>query len=1661
MKKMKRALALLLSAGMLISSINVPSFATELGSATGTSERNVIKVTKPVTEAFDDIKEGAWYEDAVQYVYDNGLMSGSNGNFKPNESVTRAMVVATLYRLEGSPEIADDTACDVFGDVERGKWYADALCWAYNNGIASGNTKTLQFNANNPVTREQLATFIYRYAEYKDFDTTQVGDLSELLNVGQMNQYAREAVVWAVGAGLISGVELMDDMGNISYDLAPQASASRAQLASILMRFCESYEITMSDDGIKNNTTTIPNITTSNPTAVKVSPTPRYFPVTMYNYDGDAMNALTRQIEFEQFAKNGGTLEEWKGMYFTNGEQSRASFDYSSYVNKIVTYEKVVNASDLTVGDSYVLVSRFMDGNQVRTYAVGSYVTNDGGRLDQAELVDLTKTTLQPSEVESAAVWQYDGSRLYYMEGNAKQYINILSHTGNKHNVKHAIEMVSEDNKSTAAVVKTLQQNDANAEPIFLIHDEDACNGTGCYLNQVDNASTVKRFGGWDGTNSGSQFALYKRVERIDLDNPGVALTINYVKETTSTLEEGVPYVFVCYGSPNQAVGTPTTNGSAGRMSGSQSITGTIAESSLEPNTLKWQRDAEGYVYYLSEGEKYYMNIPCNCGDDATHKTTKHPVEVTTTKEGSVKLKSDATAGVFFLYDADGRGTYLNYVDANVGMFGGWFNPGNFSKFYAYKRTAGAVTSNMQMADYNLWTGFVPWDPTQADNPLGGSLTAAGTIGSNPGEEAYNKKGNRLYNHLVKSSLDANNNIQFNVPEPGIFSLEETDYRQVYTNVEMPFQYDLDNGVYTFDSSKMSARFKNGIGQDNSTLEYATTPQASDKTYGDGSSTMWMPYNDVNSLANVTKDYHFGMTFSIPFFMTADGKLPGGAYKDIVFEFSGDDDIWVFIDGQLVLDMGGIHNNLYAKINFAENTWSVYRNPDTNIADQELSYVDGAATSGTLFATAENTHDGIISMTRAAFAQTEVHTLTVFYLERGSGSSNNMISFNLPMRDSVNVMKEVSATDKQGNTLSNEMLSYINQRDFKFKLTNNGKAVEKNYYLMDIRGIYLQTLKTNADGEFTLKNGQTAKFVGPLTTGDNYVATEIEDEATTAWTKPDWYSISRLGEPITEVKETTDEQWSCEPVEIAEGFPQYMESVNIRCTNTLDLDGKPEINDDRIVIDYGLPVEIDVFKNDIVPVSVELDFDNVSLSNDGDGTFGTAVYDSATRKIKYTLTEQLTTAEKFVYTVPYTNDAGKSGEVSATLWIMPATSMYYEEDFGFVTYTGNWSALGTATNALQEPGVVGTLSDSTYGSDAAYLDDSNDSNGTSKYVKTTAENGAGFSYTFTGTGTTFFARTTNNSGYMKVDIECIDSDTTTTYIDQWRRDTSYKTDDAGTTLYNIPVFSWTAEEYGTYKVTVSLAKYVTNPKTGKQLYGTEFWLDGIKVFEPSDPSAADAAAVNSAYAADGEANVDVVTLRNKLIQNQMIYDEATQSYTWSEQDKENGNFVVFTDFKKTEDGQSYEAGSQEIILAEDYISRGPKEEVYLQSGQSVSFMLKDWDPNGAHVYLGIKAPMGAGTVLVNGNELSINNSVDAYYDISNYRDVTTHADGTENAKFVITAGADSLISLTNIKATGGTEYTILSPVGTPDESAVEPMNEDIHVTGAEGADPLPGTNGTL
>ena len=191
--------------------------------------RITVYLEEPYENPFTDVKDGAWYADSVEYAVKHGLFKGmTQTTFEPETAMSRAMFVTVLYRMAGEPDASKYD--NPFDDVKDGAWYTDAVCWAAGNDIVRGVSAT-RFDPDADVTREQSATLLLRYAGFKKYDVSVRDDLAAFTDARTVSSWAKDAVQWAVGAKLIQGVT--------AKTIVPQGNATRAQVATILMRFCE------------------------------------------------------------------------------------------------------------------------------------------------------------------------------------------------------------------------------------------------------------------------------------------------------------------------------------------------------------------------------------------------------------------------------------------------------------------------------------------------------------------------------------------------------------------------------------------------------------------------------------------------------------------------------------------------------------------------------------------------------------------------------------------------------------------------------------------------------------------------------------------------------------------------------------------------------------------------------------------------------------------------------------------------------------------------------------------------------------------------------------------------------------------------------------------------------------------------------------------------------------------------------------------------------------------------------------------------------------------------------------------------------------------------------------------------------------------------------
>ncbi|MEA4893433.1 MAG: S-layer homology domain-containing protein [Peptococcaceae bacterium] len=190
--------------------------------------RYLIGYAAPWTNPFSDVKESDWFYGPVKYAMENQLFAGISATiFGPNTALTRAMLITVLHRMENRPPV---TSASTFADVKAGQWYAESVAWAAAKGIVSGYGGGL-FGPNDPVTRQQMASILYRYADAKGFDVTGRTELTKYTDAASVGGWAADVMKWAVAESLIAGTA--------ETKLSPTAPASRAQGAAVLQRFAE------------------------------------------------------------------------------------------------------------------------------------------------------------------------------------------------------------------------------------------------------------------------------------------------------------------------------------------------------------------------------------------------------------------------------------------------------------------------------------------------------------------------------------------------------------------------------------------------------------------------------------------------------------------------------------------------------------------------------------------------------------------------------------------------------------------------------------------------------------------------------------------------------------------------------------------------------------------------------------------------------------------------------------------------------------------------------------------------------------------------------------------------------------------------------------------------------------------------------------------------------------------------------------------------------------------------------------------------------------------------------------------------------------------------------------------------------------------------------
>lgn len=883
------------------------------------------------------------------------------------------------------------------------------------------------------------------------------------------------------------------------------------------------------------------------------------------------------------------------------------------------------------------------------------------------------------------------------------------------------------------------------------------------------------------------------------------------------------------------------------------------------------------------------------------------------------------------------------------------------------------------------------------------------------------------YSGLAAEKLSESNNAPFSnsVNAASLFATDGSNdsYADVYTNVRVPFVYK--DGYYELNSDKNAVYFDGGNAASGARMNIADKPAAFRYDLGEGRyqyNAGFQPFNTLQSrstenavlgnepdgetaeayLINTPNSptYGFGMVTTVNFQMTDDGQIDGqdGRREDIIFEFSGDDDVWVYVDGVLALDIGGTHDAIQGTINFATGDVTVRSEKYGKIRDKNENGDGHNNTNGSY--TQWNIYKKL-GTTLTGFASMGSHTLTVYYMDRGRGLTNCQIRFNLPQRDSVSVTKEISPyytnTAESQVAIPGDVMETLNRIPFTFTIFKNGKPVSNASYSIMENGQFQDTASTDQDGNFTLLNGQTASFRN-ISLDKQQSWYVVENTPGERWTGS-WSATSSVsganingGSGLTSGTVTVT------------GSATATDTISFVCTNAYAYQSElsVDVTGETSVLDYGLPVVVDVMANDVITGG---EFESLTITNDDSLKYGTATVKNG--KIEYTLTEEFNGIETVEYQVNATdtNNSTIKASDTGTLTIIPATSVYYEEDFEeMVTYKksseATWKSEGPSLNGYQESGLLTDSTCSTYGTDAFYLKQSGHSNGTTMHAYAPAGHAAQFEYDFTGTGTTIYGMINATTGYICVEVT---DKTSGENVDYQYIDNVVLQNKHFSSIYNNPFYSITGLTYGKYHVIVYL--YPAGTPTSAGTSGPDLYLDGIRVYNPMGTEIKSAEGYDIAafaYSQDGEANTVVENIRAKLANP---IDGAGEN--------PEGGFVTITD------------QNDNLTTVEEYNTYGPNEELYLKgSTYKLSFAVQNWDSKAYKMYLGIKAPTGtSASVKIGSQTLTIENSTDCYYDISEYIQVKETDNG--NFGYVYIEGVRGLVSLTNIKVTGNDKFELV------------------------------------
>ena len=813
----------------------------------------------------------------------------------------------------------------------------------------------------------------------------------------------------------------------------------------------------------------------------------------------------------------------------------------------------------------------------------------------------------------------------------------------------------------------------------------------------------------------------------------------------------------------------------------------------------------------------------------------------------------------------------------------------------------------------------------------------------------------------------------------------------IYRDVQFPFtKQDLNNNgimYWVFDSLNTTLEMKKDTSKSLYYLQQVDRADkyknlnSNDENHPNGNMTGqygFFPFNGHSTARNTnTYNYGFGTRLDIPFNLTSDGKIADkyGDKQDIVFEFSGDDDVWVFIDGVLVLDIGGSHGRVEGSINFATMTSTVSA---VKSSGGNHNPVD-----------ADSSKSGYQTKFTLPKDMTDEHTLTMFYMERGMWESNMSIKFNFIPKSSMwapttsfSVMKQWNVADT--NVIPSSVTVQLQRRlqgAAEWTMVENKTLTSANQGAQRVDHVWVYTWENlpNFEGE-TLYEYRVVEL-----DNNNNVLSNGKQNGNTMVAYGDV-----AGSGATGYTQIISNNQVANPVVVVIDFGLSVD-VHVNTQGTLEGVGNT----------LKLPVGTKNYKDENVVSSVE-------------GKHGVATVVNGV--VRYTPNNMMMdSADNIGFCV----NMGNGNYNYSTLTVIPAANIYYEDNFLNFSHAtnatesfGRWGVEGTASDKIQAEDRPGNLNandaNNVYGYDQAYDNFTLYSLGSARKVTVDANTGKPASaptatFSFTGTGFDVVSLTDNKSGCIVVEVRQNNSIVKNYIVNNYygmffntaTGEWEHATDADNYHLYQVPVIKVEGLNYGTYDVTIKAAYMRSMDMADAGSY--TIWVDAIRIYNPAQNDQTS----NGAYNDDGESNPHLTTVK-KLLTTPGNFGEGYGA-----------------------NGVMYVEGKSAGVTMAEYKNQGPNNETYLKNGNAIAFKLRyngNATPNVA-LQIGAKLAEGSQATLVfNGNNLTtLRTATNMFYKLNGI--TWTKPAGKsyyESNAIVLSCVAETgnILSLTDLKMTG-------------------------------------------